>query len=223
MRTIEKNSYSQLEQLPQNLKETVEELTGPMPEGSWAIQETASDRYRRTPFFSIPIFLRDSANVINDILGGEKNASLRIIDTKTMALGLYPEGRTVPAIRYGLFSYPKNDRYDPEVVKKALNGYSRDVVLPGRVNLREVTGRGEGTISPILGKDHLKNFAVVDINQPLVDSITVPNGAVAYALGTEKLLYFCARGNDFLAAYQKLLSNLGVSFNLGNIKGSTNL
>ncbi len=208
---------SELDQLPDDLRRVVEELTSEIPANSWAIEQTARTRTSRfSPFFSVEDELRVSPNVVQKLLGGDIHGSLRIVPSKTMAIGLYPGGRrTEEAIRLGLFSLPEKSRYDPNAVKKALGGQPSDVVLHNRVDVVRIAGRVHGAVSLILAEQHLRNFSVVEISSTLTEEIQRPHSAVAYPLGGKDLLYFCARGPEFLQAYGNLLSKMNIRANFG--------
>lgn len=211
MANISELPHSELDQLREELREVVEELVEGMPLNSWVIEQTAHSSISKTsPFYSLERELRASPKVVNKFLGETGEGRLRIVTPTTIAIGLYPGGRRAEAMRYGLFSYPENSRYDPDIIKTALGGGPTDVVLHSRINLPAITGRYIGTISPILARKYLQNFSVIDINPLLVAQISKPDTIIGYPLGGSDLLYFCARGEEFLASYKRLVGGLGI-------------
>jgi hypothetical protein len=196
-------------------KEVIEAIGEHMPEKSWVV--TQPDRLGAgTPFYSISNALRRNTDVINILLNGEEHARLGIVDPNTMAVGLWLRGqRQITPEKLGLFSLRAQDKYDPSHVLEVLGGNALEhQVGHGSVNLVSATGRGAGTISPILDRVHLQGFTTIDFSAQLLDEITQPSTAVAYPIGGKGYKYYVANGQYFVPAFARFLAEENVPTNL---------
>lgn len=208
--------HFELSQLPNDLREVIVEIGEDIPHGSWTIEQVArTDMSRTSPFFELAMELRGRQGVIDRLLNGEKHASLEIITPNTMVVGLYLRNqRQVHTNKYGMFSSLSSERYSPSHVVEVLNGSSNEVPNHSPIDLMKVTGRQRGTISPIIGREYLEKFTAIEFSIELTNQISAPNIAVAYPLGGKDLLYYVARGSDFISAYAGLLARANVKNNL---------
>lgn len=221
MSSIGELPHPELVRLPDDVRKVILELGQNMPPNSWTIESTVVTGTPRTDrFFLLNVELRGKQGVINRLLKGEKDKSLRIITPNTMVVGLYPRNqRQLHTDRYGMFSLLKTERYNPGYVVAVLDGTPNDVPNHNPIDLMKVTGRYRGDVSPIIGQGYLEGFTTVEFSEDLVSQASDPHTAVAYPLGGNDLLYYVVKGSDFLVAYQGLLSRIGVKNNLrtGNV------
>jgi hypothetical protein len=197
-------------------REIVEAIGGYMPPNSWVVTQPGR-RYASQPgYSSVANDLRGNDDVIATLLDGEQYARLSIVTPNTMAVGLWlrEQRRTTP-IRLGLFSLHPEERYDPAYVVEVLGGDpSEHQASHNSVNLLAATGRGSGTISPILEREKLLRFSTVDFSAQLLGAIEKPDVAVAYPLGGKGNKHFVARGQYFIPAYAQFLAAEKIPTNL---------
>lgn len=203
------------EQLYDYPRDVIEAIGVYMPENSWVIAQPDRSGIG-TPFYSVSQRLRSNANVINILLAGEEYAPLGIVDPNTLAVGLWLRGqRQVTPVALGLFSLLNSERYNPAHVIEVLNGDSnKHQAGHGNVEVFKTTGRNIGTISPILDRDKLQNFATVDFSAELLNELAKPHSAVAYPVGGKGNKHYVARAEHFLPAYAKFLAEENIHTNL---------
>lgn len=203
--------HFELDQLPVDLREIIEELAGRMPNESWRIEQYLGGGSNGN---QVARELQHSPAVRDQFLPGNPiGRKLKVLSPNTMVIGLYSDRSQRELIKNGLFSLLVDERYNEFAALSSLGGEQTNFATHKGVDLCITTGRSRGEVSLLLGLSFLKGFSVIDVSYRLTRALLAPDTIAAYPLGRQ--LYFCARGTAFLDGYEKFIRDLGIPLNIG--------
>lgn len=199
---------SELAQLPDDLRDVVEELVTGMPRETWRIQPYDGSTHGHV---AAKILRTDPAVKEQFFPGSPRGRRLRVVPPNTMALTLYDRSLTLRG-RHGLFSLLVDEAYDEYREARSLGGEPGDRASHHGVRLGMLTGRGPGEVSLLLGRLYLRNFSAINVSHRLQQELQGTDTLAAYSLGSR--LMFISRGQEFLANYGRVVRGMGIPTNL---------
>lgn len=201
--------HSELTQVPDDVRDVVEELVKQMPNESWRLVGYDGPTHGH----ALAKFLKSDSEVVKQFFpGNPRGRKLRVVAPNTLVIGLNDRKGTWPPVRLGLFSLMVDERYNPRDAIQLLQGQFPSYATHEGINPYNFTGRQRGEVSLILPRQHLRGFDVIDISHEIQRTLHQPDSIVSYTVGNNVL--FCARGVDFLRSYGSLAEKMGIPINL---------